>query len=221
MYPNHISNDLLTEPLDQLLESDGFFAATNNELLGVLKHCSELDFELMSYAWCELVRRNKAGKISIAEQICDERDLVPIPWLAKARNCLSYLVAPPKRDYTQSVYVILRSGYTTHNGYGIYVGITSKTPEERFKEHTTPGHPRAARGLPEHGICLLRTLMYPYIKVPGRQKLWYETATHLALSMCNARISGDIRNDYLNWLPDFQPKLMHRLETDDYRFQAF
>jgi len=213
MYPNHSTNDLLIEPLDRLLESDGFFAATNNELLGVLENCGELEFELMSYAWCELVRRNKQGKISIAERICEERDLIPIPWLAKARNCLSHLDAPPKRSYTQSVYVILRDGYASNNGYGMYVGVTSKTPEARCKEHKTPGHPRAARGLPEHGICLLKTLMYPYVKVPGNQKLRYETATHLALSMCDAKISGDIQNDYLNWLPDFQPKLMRALDA--------
>ena len=213
MYPDHTNNDLLTEPLELLLDTQGFFAATNDELIGTLEHCGEIDFELMSYAWCELVRRGKANKIAIAERICDERDFVPIPWLAKARKSLSYLVAPPKRSYTQSVYVILRSGYATHNGYGMYVGVTSKTPEERFKEHTTPGHPRAARGLPEHGVCLLKTLMYPYIKVPGSQKLNYETATHLALSLCEAKMSGDIQNDYLNWLPDFQPKLMRALDT--------
>ena len=168
----------------------------------------------MSYAWCELVRRGRDGKILLAERICDTRGLVPIPWLAKAKKSLSYLDAPPKLNYTQHVYVVLRSGYTANNGYGLYVGVTAKIPGERFKEHTTPGHPRAAKGLPKNGICLLSTLMFPYIKVPASQKLRYETATHLALSMCGAKVTGDIQNDYLDWLPDFQPRLMEALHSD-------
>jgi hypothetical protein len=212
-YPSHKNNDLLVEPLEQLLETDGFFAASNNELLGVLAHCNAYDYELMSYAWCELVRRGRESKISLAERICDERELAPIPWLATARGYLSYLDAPQKRNYTQHVYVILRGGYSANSQYGLYVGVTAKTPEARLKEHRTPCHPRAARGLPEHGICLLRTLMHPYVKVPAADKLRYETATHLALSLCRARITGDIQDDYLSWLPDFQPKLMDALET--------
>jgi len=200
---------------DALQSAINTFAASNNELLGVLEHCDEFEFELMSYAWCEIVRRGRDGKILIAERICDDRDLVPIPWLTKARNDLSYLDPPPKRSFKQHVYVILRGGYTANNGYGLYVGVTAKTPKQRFKEHTEPGHPRAARGLPEHGICLLNTLMHPYIKVPASQKLRYETATHLALSLSGAKITGDIQNDYLEWLPDFQPRLMKALDASD------
>lgn len=214
MYPNHSTNDLLIEPLDRLLESDGFFAATNNELLGVLENCGELEFELMSYAWCELVRRNKQGKMLIAERICEARDLLPIPWLASARNCLSYLNAPPRRNYTQSVYVILRTGYESDNGYGAYVGVTAKSPEARFREHSTPNHKRAARGLPEHAICLLTSLMHPYVRVPGRLKLQYETATHLALQAAGVRVSGDKQVDQRNWLPQFQPRLVELLELN-------
>ena len=96
-------------------------------------------------------------------------------------------------------------------GYDAYVGVTSKTPEERFMQHTTPGHRLAANGLPENGICLLKSLMHPFIKVPGRLKLQYETAMHLALSLAVPRVTGDIRDDYLQWLPDLQPRLMKAL----------
>ena len=214
MYPGRDNNDLFIEPLGQLLETDGFFAASNNELFGVLEHCDEFEFELMSYAWCEIVRRGRDGKILIAERICDDRDLVPIPWLAKARNCLSYLNAPPRRNYTQSVYVILRTGYESDNGYGAYVGVTSKSPEARFQEHSTPNHKRAARGLPEHAVCLMSSLMHPYVKVPGRLKLQYETATHLALQAAGVRVSGDKQVAQRDWLPEFQPRLMKLLELN-------
>ena len=204
-------NDLLVEDLRQLLATNGFFAASYDELFGALKECSESDFELMSFTWCEIQRRGKSGKIDVAHTICEQRDLYPIPWLMDARNVLSFLDGPTPRNYTQSVYVILRSGYTTGNGYGAYVGVTSKTPEERFMQHTTPGHRLAANGLPENGICLLKSLMHPFIKVPGRLKLQYETAMHLALSLAVPRVTGDIRDDYLQWLPDLQPRLMKAL----------
>ena len=172
----------------------------------------------MSYAWCELVRRNKQGKMLIAERICEARDLLPIPWLASARNCLSYLNAPPRRNYTQSVYVILRTGYESDNGYGAYVGVTAKSPEARFREHSTPNHKRAARGLPEHAVCLMSSLMHPYVKVPGRLKLQYETATHLALQAAGVRVSGDKQIDQCYWLPAFQPRLMKLLEAEGIEF---
>ena len=212
---NPAHNDLLVEPLERLLGSHGFFAASNAELLGALEYCSESDIELLSYAWCELVRRNKAGKVLAAEKICEERGLKPIPWISAARQSLACLVPPVRRNYTQHVYVILRDGYMSNNGYGLYVGVTSKSPEERFDEHITPDHQRAARGLPEHGICLLRSLMHPYVKVPGADRLKYETSTHLALSLSGARVTGDIQDDYLNWLPEFQPKLMQMLDAHD------
>ena len=207
-------NDLLVEDLGQLLATGGFFAASYDELFGVLRECSETDFELMSFAWCEIQRRDKPGKMNKAERICEERDLYPVPWLMNARNALSLLDRPTPRNYTQSVYVILRSGYTTGNGYGAYVGVTSKTPEERFKQHTTPSHRLAANGLPENGICLLKSLMHPFIKVPGKLKLQYETAVHLALSLAGPRVTGDIQDDYLKWLPELQPRLMEALNME-------
>ena len=206
-------NDLFTENLDQLLLTGGFFAASNDELLDVLENCAETQFELMSYAWCEIRRRAKPPKIGRAERICDDRELTPIPWLADARKALDVLSAPTGKKHTCSTYVILRDGYTDQNGYfGLYVGVTSKSPEARFREHTSPGHRLAAKGLPEHGICLLRTLMHPFVKVPAREKLHYETALHLALSLIVPKVSGDIRNDYLTWLPEFQPRLMKALD---------
>lgn len=210
-YPNRENNDLLIEPLVQLLNTNGFFAASNAELLGVLEHCHESDFELASYAWCEIQRRGNATRIAIANQICDSKDIYPIPWLARARKCLDYLDAPPKRNYTQSVYVILRTGYTTDNGFGAYVGVTSKAPEVRFREHSMQGHKRAARGLPEHAVCLLSSLMHPYVKVPRRLKLQYETSTHLALEAAGVRVSGDKQADWADWLPSFQPRLISLL----------
>ena len=41
-----------------------------------------------------------------------------------------------KSKNLNSIYVILRNGYSIQNQtYGVYVGQTSKTPEQRFVEH--------------------------------------------------------------------------------------
>lgn len=215
MRPLLPSNDLLDMSLKCLLETDSFFTASNAELLGVLERCHISEIELASYAWCEIQRRGNNNRIVIADQICDARDIYPIPWLARARKYLDYLDAPPERNYTQSVYVILRTGYTADNGFGAYVGVTSKSPDARFQEHSTPGHKRAARGLPEHAVCLLTSLMHPYVKVPGRMRLQYETSTHLALKAAGVRVSGDKQADWSEWLPFFQPRLMGLLEAQD------
>ncbi|MCP4396622.1 MAG: hypothetical protein GY801_04865 [bacterium] len=148
-----------------------------------------------------------------ADLVCEKRNVSPIPWLSEARAVLELLDPPPPANYGASTYVILRDGYTDMNGFfGAYVGVTAKTPEKRLKEHLTPNHPHAANGLPGHGKCLLRSLMYPYVKVPARSRLKYETVLHLALSLTVPKVTGDIQNDYLEWLPDFQPRLMAALE---------
>ena len=60
-------------------------------------------------------------------------------------------------NYTNSIYTILRDGYTVQNQrYGVYVGQTSKTIEERFVEHKSGT--KSGKGLEKHGIQLMRSL---------------------------------------------------------------
>ena len=206
--------DLLTN-LNNTLENNGFRSASYNSLFDALIHAGPDHIEGLSYAYCEIRRRGRDGIISKADRICEERNLVPIPWISEARAVLGVLDPPPSRNYRASTYVILRDGYTETNGsYGAYVGVTTKTPDERLQEHLTPGHPRAAAGLPAHGKCLLRTLMHPFVKVPARKRLQYETSLHLALSLAIPKVTGDIQNDYLKWLPEFQPGLTDALESE-------
>ena len=200
--------------LEETLQNQGFFEARKLELLACLAEAREDQIEGYSYAYCEIRRRCRDVSINEADQICEERDMLPVPWISEARKILENLLIPPSpANYRASTYVILRDGYTEKNGfYGAYVGATRLKPEERMAEHLTPGHPRAARGLPEHGLCLLRTLMFPYVKVPAADRLRYETALHLALSLAIPRVTGDIQNDYLDWMPEFQPRLMEALD---------
>ena len=116
----------------------------------------------------------------------------------------------PKKNYTNSLYVILRDGFSENNGrYGIYVGETTKTVEERFEQHISGI--KAGRGLPKHGIQLLYSLMWPWQKVPGKMNLFYESALHLALAVDNGsgpRVTGNTQkiND---WPDEFQKELLN------------
>ena len=114
----------------------------------------------------------------------------------KTRKNLAFLKFEdiPNSNYTTSLYVILRDGYTEMNGrYGIYVGQTANTSERRFKEHMAGIN--AGNGLQKHGIQLMRSLMWPWQKVPGAMRLFYESALHTALEIGNTngpKVSGDV-----------------------------
>lgn len=203
--------------LNTMLQERWFRNASYEQLFSVIRSESKKEFELISYTYCEVRRRGKARKIEIADGICEDRNMKPIPWLAEARGRLSLLDAPPPANYRANTYVVLRGGYTEFNGsYGAYVGSTSLTPEARFAQHVTPNHPLAASGLPRHGSMLLRSLMFPFVKVPAAEKLRYETSLHLALSLAVPKVTGDILEDFREWLPEFQPRLMAELEKETY-----
>ena len=207
----------LEEKLNRLIDADWFRKAHYEDLFSMIRSSSMREIELLSFASCEIRRRGKAGKIDIADRICEELDIKPIPWLAEARGRLSLLDPPSPANYRANTYVILRKGYEEFNGiYGAYVGSTTLTPEERFTQHTTENHRLAARGLPKNGIMLLRSLMFPFVKVPVALKRQYETAVHLALSLAIPKVTGDILDDYREWMPSFQPRLMAELEKETF-----
>ena len=157
------------------------------------------DLETATLALAELERRNSNAARLAEDSINDHLQQVnhkPIPWLLQVRENLKNLTFKdePNENYTSSLYVILRDGYTEQNGrYGIYVGQTTKTPEHRFEEHMTGIN--AGNGLQKNGIQLIRSLMWPWQKVPGAKNLYYESALHKALEKGNSngpKVSGDV-----------------------------
>ncbi len=177
------------------------------------------DLELATLAILELEHRESPKAIKSASKIraiLRENGHQPISWLISARRNLQSLKFEhkPKKSYTNSLYVILRDGFSENNGrYGIYVGETTKAVEERFEQHISGI--RAGRGLPKHGIQLLYSLMWPWQKVPGKMNLFYESALHKALALDNSsgpKVSGNTQqiND---WPDGFQSKLLLRFKN--------
>ena len=172
------------------------------------------DLELASLAILELEHRESSKALTSASKIrvaLREKGHQPIPLLMHARRNLKFLKFEdkPKKNYTNSLYVILRDGFSENNGrYGIYVGETTKTVEERFEQHISGI--KAGRGLPKHGIQLLHSLMWPWQKVPGKINLFYESALHIALAVDNGsglKVTGNTQ-EINDWPEGFQQKLL-------------
>ena len=172
------------------------------------------DLEVATIALSELEHRtlNAAlnGILEIQDSLAAGRHQT-IRWLLQARRNLNILTFDdkPNENYTNSLYVILRDGYTEQNGrYGVYVGQTTKTPEDRFEEHMAGIN--AGNGLQKNGIQLMRSLMWPWQKVPGAMRLYYESALHRALEIGNTsgpKVSGDVVPTD-NWPVCFQTSLV-------------
>ena len=198
--------------------------STNPIIVGTLEGLSNAlpDLEIATIGLDELNKRRKPNAkngIKVLESKLLEIGHSTIPWLFKVRHNLQYLQKehPPKKTYQTTLYVILRDGYTGQNGrYGLYIGETSKTAEERFKEHKEGI--RSARGLEEHGIQLLHSLMWPWQKVPrgNHYNLYYESALHFAMKINNEngpKTSGNVE-ELEEWPEDFQDALKRAINAN-------
>ena len=177
------------------------------------------DLELATLAILELEHRGSPKAIKSASKIraiLRENRHQPISWLISARRNLQFLKFEhkPKKSYTNSLYVILRDGFSENNGrYGIYVGETTKAVEERFEQHLSGI--KAGKGLPKHGIQLLHSLMWPWQKVPRKDSmnLFYESALHKALTLnksAGPKVSGNTQ-EISDWPDGFQKKLLAQI----------
>ena len=177
------------------------------------------DLETTTLALAELKNRTRHAARLAEDNINDRLQQInhqPIPWLLRVRENLKILTFEdePNKNYTSSLYVILRDGYTEQNGrYGLYIGQTTKTPEHRFEEHMTGIN--AGNGLQKNGIQLMRSLMWPWQKVPGAKNLYYESALHKALEIgtnSGPKVSGDVV-PIDTWPDDFQDDLREAISN--------
>ena len=177
---------------------------------------SKPDLETATLALAELGTRTRRAARLAEDRINNRLSEVghePIPWLLRVRENLKILIFEdePNENYTTSLYVILRDGYTSKNGrYGLYVGQTTNTPKHRFEEHLNGIN--SGRGLQENGLQLMNSLMWPWHKVPGARQLEYESALHMALEIGNTngpKVSGDVV-PVEDWPEGFQRPLVKK-----------
>ncbi len=152
--------------------------------------------ELATLALGELTQRGEDLNASMSFAAAK---LEPIPWLETARMRVQRIFEPDDRPEMKSakrkgnIYVILRGGYTSENAwYGAYVGSTKKPVKTRYMEHRKG--PRAAKGLPKHGIEPLFSLFDFLNPVPAERQILmeWETRLHEALAPVIPKVTGDV-----------------------------
>ena len=167
-----------------------------NTLVGGWLKSNPPCLELATLAHNELLQR---GEDLAAVMKFAEAELEPVSWLDDARIRVQkaftseILQRDKKGRLGGSVYVILRGGYTEHNGwYGVYVGSTTRKIEQRFREHRTSS--RAGRGLIAHGIEPLYSLFDCINPVPVKRSdlQEWETRLHEALAPVIPKVTGDV-----------------------------
>ena len=96
------------------------------------------DLETATYIYDYLTTRKRA-KFSkhLHNMIVDEFDSEPIRFLTLAHEISQKY--QPKTKGTHKVYIILLDGFLKNGRHGLYVGQTSRTIENRFKQHLSGG----------------------------------------------------------------------------------
>jgi hypothetical protein len=168
----------------------------NNDLSKLSDTCfdqNNLDLEMGTLIYDELSLRKSSSSKKILKDLLSKFSSVghePIKWLKDARSLMKKIKnVETSPNYTSSIYTILRDGYTNQNQrYGVYVGQTSKTIQERFIEHKSGT--KSGKGLEKYGIQLMRSL-WLHGKVRGSKKLYYETKVHITLEKVIPKVTGD------------------------------
>ena len=181
-----------------------FVSYYTSELISVIDetiNCNPPDLEVATLAFEELkaFRKNKIALKRAYSIIRKSRNSL-IKWLPEARNLIKEI--PKCKEGKSTLYVILRGGYTLkHHYYGVYVGQTSKTPEQRFNEHKSGC--RDARGIKKNGIQLLRSLYWKWSGISGikKIKLTAESVLNVCLneSLNTLKVTGDVEYPLDGW----------------------
>ena len=113
------------------------------------------DLETYSFCVAELGgRRGRNARLSL-EQLRESTDMLPISWIeemAGLTHSQQWLQSGSRRIYI----VLLSRAKFAPGTYGIYVGETGLTPEERFQQHLDGIH--ASWHVRERGLMLLPRL---------------------------------------------------------------
>ena len=176
---------------------------SNNDMDKLTFFCfdkDKLNLEIATLIYEELKLRKSSSSKKVLASLLSKFSSAghePIKWLKDARAIMTTIKnVDAKPNYTNSIYIILRDGFTDQNQkYGVYVGQTSKSIEERFVEHMSGVN--SGRGVEKYGIQLLKSLWF-YGKVRGSKRLYYETKVNVILQEVIPKVSGDFNLDLLD-----------------------
>lgn len=136
------------------------------------------DIETLSYCLAELSPGYRADTLTKCLNIIEfagTQGIQPVEWLERALEITTRFT--PKTTGKHNLYIVLLSGLKGKKpGYGLYVGETSKTPEDRFKEHAQGRRnrkgPLFSRVVYRNCYCLLPSLyghLNPLSRTEARQ----------------------------------------------------
>ena len=181
MNPNKLSQCLAHDMYSEivyLLESDDY----------------ENKIEYISMFFCEFLRRQE-GKgrskyFTKTEKLLEDNNIVPINWYLRALDTVSKIRVKKKKETKRNhnVYCILVDGFAKSSPYGVYVGETSKAPEQRFAVHKEGGRLAARRN--KRFMCLLPGLYDRF------NPLSREEAKELEPLICEKLLEKEVRAFY-------------------------
>ena len=133
------------------------------------------DLETLSYCLAALSPKHRSDALTACLDVTEfaqKLGLEPIDWLERAAEITSQFT--PQTTGKYNLYIILLSKLNGKiPGYGLYVGETSKSPDDRFKEHTQGKRnrkgPLFSRVVYRYHKCLLPTL-YNHINPLSREE---------------------------------------------------
>jgi len=139
------------------------------------KAADEGDIETLSYCLAALSPKHREDALTAwldVTEYAKKLGMAPVDWLEKAAEIAGRFT--PKTKGKHNLYIILL--YELKGkipGYGLYVGETSKSPADRFKEHAERKRnrkgPLFSRIVYKHCKCLLPTL-YNHLNPLSREE---------------------------------------------------
>ena len=135
----------------------------------------EGDLEILSYCLAGLSPKYRSGALTAflnVTEFAQKLGLEPVAWLEKAAEITSQFT--PRTKGKHNLYIILLTRLNNKTpGYGLYVGETSKSPEDRFNEHIHGKRnrkgPLFSRVVRKYHKCLLPTL-YNHLNPLSREE---------------------------------------------------
>ena len=145
------------------------------------------DLETATYIYDYLTTRKRVKFAKyLHNMIVDEFDSEPIRFLTLAHEIAQKY--QPKTKGTNKVYVILLDGFLKNGRHGLYVGQTSRTIENRFKQHLSGGELSAK--CYKKMRCLLPSLYIHLKPMTKRESLEIEEALADDLRAVGIRTEG-------------------------------